>query len=254
MYSKKQTRKKSIVDNLSYFNHMVYNKSSNDGKLELEREVNLVKLIMYHGSTEIMNNPTHNGGREFSDFGLGFYVTTNIEMAKSWASRRRGKPAYVNKYMLNTEELTSLTFDLDINWLLFIAFNRGLIINEEIKAILANKYKNIDDFDVIIGPTADDRMFDTLSLFFSNSITLDHCLKALNSMDLDIQYNIKSCKGVKAISFSNHIELDDIEKDYYTNEIKEKKNIMNKKMIFIRQKYGKSGKFFDELNGDDLDE
>ena len=211
-----------------------------------------MKLIVYHGSDEIINTPTYNGGRNFSDFGLGFYVTTNIEMAKSWASRRSRKPAYVNKYMLNTEGLTSLTFDLDLHWLLFIAFNRGLIINEEIKIILDNKYKDINDYDVIIGATADDRMFDTLSLFFSNSMTLDHCLKALNSMDLDIQYNIKSSKGISAMSFTNSAELDDIEKEYYANEVKEKKNIMNKKMIFIRQKYGKIGKYFDELKGDDL--
>ena len=95
-----------------------------------------MKLIVYHGSDKIIDNPTHNGGRHCSDFGLGFYVTTNIEMPKSWASRRTNKPAYVNKYMLNTEGLTSLTFDLDLHWLLFIAFNRGLIINEEINGQL----------------------------------------------------------------------------------------------------------------------
>lgn len=42
-------------------------------------------------------------------------------------------------------------------------------------------------------------------------------------MDLDIQYNVRSYKGIEAISFTNFIELDDIEKDYYTHEIKEKK-------------------------------
>lgn len=211
-----------------------------------------MKLIVYHGSDEIIRSPQHNGGRKFSDFGLGFHITTNIEMAKSWASRRRGKPAYINKYMLETEGLRSLTFDLDLHWLLFIAFNRGLIVNEEIKIILDNKYKDIDRYDVIIGPTADDRMFDTLNLFFNNSITLDHCLKALNSMDLDIQYNIRSIEGIRNMSFTTSIELDDIEKEYYANEVKEKKNMMNKKMIFIRRKYGKTGKFFDELQGDDL--
>jgi hypothetical protein len=212
-----------------------------------------MKLIVYHGSDQIIDDPKHNGGRNFSDFGLGFYVTTNIEMAKSWASRRNKKPAYVNKYMLNTEGLTSLTFDLDLYWLLFIAYNRGLVINEQIKIILENKYSDINDYDVIIGPTADDRMFDTLSLFFNNNITLEHCLKALNSMDLDIQYNIKSNKGINAISFTNFIELDELEKDYYANEVKEKKKLMNNKMVFIRQKYGKVGKYFDELGGDDLD-
>ena len=211
-----------------------------------------MKLIVYHGSDKIIDKPAHNGGRKFSDFGLGFYITTNIEMAKSLASRKKEKGSYVNKYMLNTEGLNSLTFDLDINWILFIAFNRGLILNNEIKKILDEKYAGINDYDVIIGPTADDRMFDTLNLFFSNSITLTHCLQALNSMDLDVQYNVRSDKGINAMSFTNHIELDNIEKDYYSNEIREKKKIMNNKMTFIRQKYGKSGKYFDELEGDDL--
>ena len=100
-------------------------------------------------------------------------------MAKSWATRRKDKPAYVNKYIFNVEGLNSLTFDLDIHWILFIAYNRGLILNEEVKAILDKKYKDIKKYDVIIGPTADDKMFDTLNLFFSNNITIDHCLHAL---------------------------------------------------------------------------
>ena len=84
--------------------------------------------------------------------------------------------------MLDTEGVTSLTFDLDIHWILFIAFNRGLIINEELKKILNDRYNNINDYDVIIGPTADDGMFDTLSLFFSNSINI-------NSLSTSLEFN-----------------------------------------------------------------
>ncbi len=211
-----------------------------------------MKLIIYHGSDNIINNPRHEGGRKFSDFGRGFYATTNIEMAKSWAARRKDKPAYVNKYMFNVDGLNSLTFDLDIHWILFIAYNRGLILNDEINDILSEKYKNINKYDVIIGPTADDRMFDTLNLFFNNNITIDHCLHALNSMDLDIQYNIKTQTGIDAVAFSGSTELDELDKEYYSNEVKAKKNIMNRKMTFIRQKFGKVGKYFDELEGVDI--
>jgi len=56
-----------------------------------------MKLIIYHGSDNIIDKPNYEGGRKFSDFGRGFYATTNIEMAKSWATRRKDKPAYVNK-------------------------------------------------------------------------------------------------------------------------------------------------------------
>jgi len=133
-----------------------------------------MKLIIYHGSDNIIDKPNYEGGRKFSDFGRGFYATTNIEMAKSWATRRKDKPAYVNKYMFNVDGLNSLTLDLDIHWILFIAYNRGLILNDEINHILNKKYENIHEYDVIIGPTADDKMFDTLNLFFNNNITIDH--------------------------------------------------------------------------------
>lgn len=211
-----------------------------------------MKLIIYHGSDNIIDNPSHEGGRKFSDFGIGFYATTNIEMAKSWATRRKDKPAYVNKYMFNVDGLNSLTFDLDIHWILFIAYNRGLILNKEIKDILNKKYDDINKYDVIIGPTADDRMFDTLNLFFNNNITIDHCINALNSMDLDIQYNIRTKTGIDAIAFSSSMELDELDKVYYSNEVKAKRDIMNKKMTFIRQKFGKVGKYFDELEGVDI--
>lgn len=212
-----------------------------------------MKLIVYHGSNDIIDKPKHDGGRRFSDFGLGFHVTTNIEMAKSWACRKKAKDSYVNKYMFNVDGLNSLTFDLDLNWLLFIAFNRRVVENEELINTLKEKYKDIDKYDIIIGPTADDRMFDTLDLFFNNNITLEHCLQALNSMDLDIQYNIRSSKGIEAIEFVRHLELDDLDKEYYVNESKQKKIIMENKMRFIRKKFGNVGKYFDELRGSDLD-
>ncbi|MBB6713478.1 DUF3990 domain-containing protein [Clostridium gasigenes] len=211
-----------------------------------------MNLIVYHGSDNIIDKPKHNGGRNFSDFGLGFYITTNIDMAKDWASRKKDRPAYVNKYLFNTEGIKSLTFDLDINWILFIAYNRGLILNKELKELLQEKYKNLNEYDIIVGPTVDDRMFDTLNMFFSNTITLEHCLQSLNSMDLDIQYNVKSSEGINALLHIKKIELDDIDKEYYASEIKAKKDIMNKKMKFIRQKYGKIGKYFDEIEEVDI--
>lgn len=117
---------------------------------------------------------------------------------------------------------------------------------------MKEKYNNIEKYDVIIGPTADDRMFDTLNMFFSNNITLTHCIQALNSMDLDIQYNLRSEKSIEQLKFVNNIELDELDKEYYFEEIKSKKIIMNKKMNFIRKKFGKEGKYFDEICEEDL--
>lgn len=211
-----------------------------------------MKLITYHGSDIIIENPRYDGGRKFSDFGKGFYMTTNIEMAKSWSTRKKFQGLYVNKYIFNAEGLESLTFDLDINWILFIAYNRGIIETEELKLYLKDYYKDMEKYDVILGPTADDRMFDTLNMFFENNITLEHCLQSLNSMDLDIQYNLKTEKAINALSFLSSIELDEVDKEYYSSEMKMKKEIMKNKMTFIRKKYGNIGKYFDELDVNDI--
>ncbi|MGL4760716.1 MAG: hypothetical protein ACRC6T_09770 [Sarcina sp.] len=54
------------------------------------------------------------------------------------------------------------------------------------------------------------------------------------------------------LMFINYAKLDDIDKEYYSNEIKLKKDIMKNKMNFIRKKYGNVGKYFDELEVGDL--
>ncbi|MGL5574588.1 MAG: DUF3990 domain-containing protein [Sarcina sp.] len=185
-----------------------------------------MRLIVYHGSDSVIESPRFDGGRKFRDFGLGFYGTTNIKVAKSWSTRKIEKDSYVNKYRFNTSKIESLTFDLDLDWILCIAYNRRLIENESLNKALAIKYSDLSKYDVILGPTADDRMFDTLNMVFENNITLNHCLQSLNSMDLDIQYNFRSSKAINALEFINYIKLDELDKEYYSNEIKLKKDIM----------------------------
>ena len=44
-------------------------------------------MILYHGSTELVNHPEIRKKREdsFLDFGAGFYTTTSFEQAERWA-------------------------------------------------------------------------------------------------------------------------------------------------------------------------
>lgn len=42
-------------------------------------------MILYHGSTEIVENPEIRKSDVYLDFGTGFYTTTSFEQAKRWA-------------------------------------------------------------------------------------------------------------------------------------------------------------------------
>ena len=43
-------------------------------------------IILYHGSTKVIEKPIMGLGNPKNDYGLGFYCTENLELAKEWAS------------------------------------------------------------------------------------------------------------------------------------------------------------------------
>lgn len=42
-------------------------------------------MIIYHGSKNIIEKPEFGKGNKKNDYGLGFYCTENVELAKEWA-------------------------------------------------------------------------------------------------------------------------------------------------------------------------
>ena len=39
---------------------------------------------LYHGSAQIIKKPVYGYGKIYNDYGLGFYCTDSVEMAKEW--------------------------------------------------------------------------------------------------------------------------------------------------------------------------
>ena len=61
-------------------------------------------MIVYRGTTEIIENPDVVHSKKYLDFGRGFYITTFENQAKKWAVRkgmRQEKNAIVNVYELS---------------------------------------------------------------------------------------------------------------------------------------------------------
>ena len=43
---------------------------------------------LYHGSSRIIEKPVFGYGKPYNDYGLGFYCTESLEMAKEWGVGR----------------------------------------------------------------------------------------------------------------------------------------------------------------------
>ena len=153
-------------------------------------------MILYHTSDREIVYPDIHHGRKNADFGWGFYLTPDREFTYRWARDN----AVVNEYELDEHGLDMHVFFRDQEWLEYIFNNRRL--------------KDGLESDVIIGPIANDTIFDTLGIITSGYIKPEDAMKLLLIGPEYRQVAIKTEKGAKQLRFirSEKIERMD-EKD-----------------------------------------
>lgn len=167
-----------------------------------ERAVFMGKMILYHGSPNKMIHPIYGLGEDKHDYGRGFYLTANIELAKEWAVCRPDQSnGWVHKYELVTDDLGILDFQqLNVlSWLAELMKHREASDSKRYRMLAAKfieKYGiDTDGYDVIKGWRADASYFYIAKAFVRDEIDVDILEELLFLGDLGIQYCIKSEKG-----------------------------------------------------------
>lgn len=153
------------------------------------------ELKVYHGSYCEVDKPSLDNGRSDADFGIGFYVTPDFTMAEKWASRK--KKAIINEYVLDMDKLNAYIYPLNEEWLDFIIQNR----TGDNPDLFSNK------FDLLIGATADDKLFATIEQYESGFIDADTAVEVLNCMQVGQQICVRTERGLDNLHFSRSIEL-----------------------------------------------
>ena len=106
-------------------------------------------LTLYHGSEQLIEEPTFGKGKQNNDFGLGFYCTESEDLAKEWAvsSLRNG---FANQYTLDTEYLNILNLNSPnftiLNWIAVLVEHRLFSIKTPV-ARRAKRYL-VENFSV----------------------------------------------------------------------------------------------------------
>ena len=140
-------------------------------------------MICYHGSDVIVDSPRILDAKRPLDFGGGFYTTTSEIQAKNWAIkvsyRNNTIQKYINKYEFDLEEakknLNVIIFDkADEKWLDFICANRN------------RKY--IGDYDIVIGPVADDKVYRVIVEYENGDVDKELALKRLKTETCVIKF------------------------------------------------------------------
>lgn len=151
-------------------------------------------IRLYHGSNTEIDTIDLTKGRPFKDFGQGFYLTELKEQAIKMSSRtadRYGGIPTVTEFDFDMEHASdSLNIKLfdspNEEWAKFVMRNRriGAKLHEH-------------DFDIVIGPVADDDIAYLIRNFENGFIDMKRLLEELQFKRFTSQYFFHSPESIK---------------------------------------------------------
>ncbi len=153
-----------------------------------------MKMTVYHGTDSLFERIELDKSDNYRDFGRGFYTTTISSQAESWARNKKlrngSRYGYVYVYELEIpDDFNVKKFDgLSVEWLEMIKENRS--------------YGGIQhNFDILIGPVANDDTRVTISRYMSGVYTAEEAIRRLEYSRVNDQVTFHTDRAVKALKF-----------------------------------------------------
>lgn len=158
-------------------------------------------IVVYHGSPYLFEAIDLSKSRNRRDFGKGFYTTVLERQARDWvyqqSLRHETKQYYVYKYRFKPQsnlDVKRLNF-INKEWLDFIKKNR-------LKGGLRH------DFDIVIGPVADDATMETIQLYVADILTADEAMKRLEYMKANNQISFHTDAAIDCLTLERRLSYE----------------------------------------------
>ena len=202
-------------------------------------------MLLYHGSKSGIEGAIQPISRDKCDFGRGFYMGTDEQQPLTLICNFPTPVLYTVDF--EPFDLNVLELPLDLDWALFIAFNRGKLESIRGTEMHTRISTLADGFDVIAGAIANDRMFVVLDRFFNGEITDAALVASLSALQLGKQYAAitqRACDRVNIVGMHalSSAELDELRD---TSERNRARGIALAESIC--REYRRDGRFFDEI-------
>ena len=196
-------------------------------------------IRLYHTGFDEIREPDLLRGRKNADLGQGFYLSPDREFSEKWAFEKKDAHTYINAYELKLDGLRICRLKRDMRWYEFIFANRagrGIGPADEAAAGAAegaaqagadgaaqaqasgagtgagnaaaqgaSTYLLVDDpvdADLIIGPIANDTIYDVLGITTSGFLTKEEALTLLQIGPEYFQAVIRTPAALAALTWT----------------------------------------------------
>ena len=159
-------------------------------------------MRLYHGSIVEVRKPSLRFGRRKTDFGKGFYTTTQAEQAENWSKIKQDRSKApkrvvsvfeIDDTVLNNPDLKIREFHgVDEAWLEFVVDSRKGVTHE---------------YDLVFGPVANDKVFTTVNLYESGVLDAPAAIAQLKAYKTYDQLSFHTKKVIGALRFVEAYEV-----------------------------------------------
>ena len=159
-------------------------------------------MRLYHGSNVEVHKPSLRKSRKKTDFGRGFYTTTQKEQAEHWTSikidRTKTGRRIVSVFEVPDELLTNAELKIrefhgpDEAWLNFVVDSR----------------KGVEHaYDLVFGPVANDKVFTVVNLYESGVLDAPAAIAELKAYKTYNQLSFHTPRVIQALQFVESYEV-----------------------------------------------
>ncbi len=212
-----------------------------------EEYENSENIVLFHWAKRSFSMPIDfaTNSKSTNDFGVGFYLGETFEQGANYISVLNQSIVYC--FNLNLNNLKIYKFNVNTEWMITIAYFRGWLDDYKDSSLIQKLISKISNYDVIVAPIADNRMFDIIAEFVENEITDEQCRHALAATNLGFQYVLKTNKALKNIKLLKEMFVCQKEKASCLDNRVTLTNNGSQKVKIARIQYKNKGRYIEEI-------
>lgn len=203
-------------------------------------------LTLYHGSKSGLDGQICPSSRATCDFGKGFYMGDDSHQPQTLICRAAKPKLYQLEF--DTSELVCRDLGSDALWALFVALNRGAMLEYADTPLFARLRELSRSVDVFSGRIANDRVFVTVQMFLERTITLETLSEVLKAVNPGCQYcavTSAACSHVRVVS-ERQLTTEECARLWEKSELQRHRAVeLTNRIVDARRRA--DGIFFDEL-------
>ena len=200
---------------------------------------------LYHGSKAGLSGAIAPLSHNACDFGRGFYMGEDSHQPLTLICDDENPVLYTLDFKL--DGLKVVEFQPDLDWALFVAFNRGRM--ERYAATpFYRRYQEIrETADAIYGKIANDRIYYVLNRFFDRLFTDAVMLESLKALNLGNQFCAVTPRACSAVSIVDSRPVEAAERATLREKAHRQRQLAIERTSDIVTARRREGLFFDEI-------